>query len=253
MSDSAKQCSWFPGWPHLRRAALLALPVLVVFCVVYGGTNYLAGGRAPRPVHFDAELRIPFVPAMTLVYTSMYGLFLLAPFLLRSEQELRALAQTLSTAILAAAVGFLLWPAEPAYPEPKNLGMWASLYQAADRLNLRYNMVPSLHVALSIATVSALARCCSWSLAVLLWSWGILISLSTLLTHQHHLLDVATGAALGIAVDRMVFRRLASSPARDEAVPATQLAEGSCQPIAGEQPSAQTVRSNQARGQTRSV
>jgi membrane-associated phospholipid phosphatase len=183
----------------------------------------------------------------------MYGLFLLAPFLLRSEQQLFALAQALTAAILAAGVGFLLWPAEPAYPAPENLGMWAGLYQAADRLNLRYNMVPSLHVALSIATVAILSRCCSWPMAVLLWSWGVLISLSTLLTHQHHLLDVATGAALGIAVDRMVFRRLTSPPARDHAIPASPLAERTCRPIAVEQPSAQTFRSSPARDQTRSV
>ncbi|MEX2138993.1 MAG: phosphatase PAP2 family protein [Pirellulales bacterium] len=141
----------------------------------------------------------------------MYGLFVLAPFLLRTQRELRALAGALVASILVASVCFLLWPAEAAFSEPEDLGIWAGLYHAADRINLRYNMVPSLHVALSIATVSILARRVTRWVAALLWSWGALISLSTLLTHQHHLLDVATGAVLGIAVDCLVFRNTISS------------------------------------------
>ena len=147
---------------------------------------------------------------MTLACVSMYGLFVVAPFLLRTERELRALAAALAAAIVVAGVCFLLWPAEPAFLRPNDLGIWAPLYHAADWVNLRYNMVPSLHVALSIATVSVLVRRCTRSFALVLWIWGALISVSTLLTHQHHLLDVAAGFALGIAVDRVVFATMAS-------------------------------------------
>jgi membrane-associated phospholipid phosphatase len=34
--------------------------------------------------------------------------------------------------------------------------------------------------------------------------WLIVLSASTILVHQHHLLDVATGLALAVAVRRMV-------------------------------------------------
>lgn len=205
-----RQRRWFPGWRHLGRAALLALGVLIVFCVVYGGTDFLSRGRTLVKVHLDAEQSIPFVPAMTLAYVSMYGLLVLAPFVLRSERELRALSAALVAAILTAGVCFLLWPAEAAFPAPDTLGIWAGLYHAADEFNLHYNMVPSLHVALSIATAATLAHHCKpWGAAVL-WCWGGLVSLSTVLIHQHHLLDVATGVALGVAVDRVIFCRLAS-------------------------------------------
>jgi membrane-associated phospholipid phosphatase len=246
MSDSARR-------PHLRSAAIWGFAVLVVFWVVYGGTDYLAAGRVLRRVHFDWELGVPFVPAMTLFYLSMYGLFLLAPFLLRSEQQLRALAYALSAAVLAAGIGFLLWPAVPAYPNPENLGRWTGLFQFADQLNLRHNMIPSLHVALSVATVAILSHDCNRPLAACLWSWGILISLSTLLTHQHHLLDVATGAALGVAVDRMVYRRLALTPVSNR----TELSiPPVLQPrlsIAVERPSGQILLSSVATDQTPSV
>jgi membrane-associated phospholipid phosphatase len=201
----------FPGWRHLGTAAVLSFAVLVLFCLVYGATDYLSHGRTLVKVHFEAELSIPFVPAMTLAYVSMYGIFVLAPFLLRAQRELLALAAALAAAILVAGACFIVWPAEPAFPRPNDLGIWAPLYRAADWINLRYNMTPSLHVGLSIATVSILTRRCRRSFAVLLWIWGALVCVSTLFTHQHHLLDVATGIALGVAVDRMVFATIASN------------------------------------------
>jgi membrane-associated phospholipid phosphatase len=213
MSGDAEETRRLPARRHFGSATILALAVLAVFSIVYGGTNYFSQWRTLRRVHFDFELSIPLVPAMTLPYVSMNGLFMLTPFLLRSQRELLALALALIAAILIAGVGFILWPAEPAFPQSENLGIWADLFHAADRINLRYNMAPSLHVALTIATVAILARGCRMPAAALLWSWGVLICISTILTHQHHLIDIVTGAALGVAVDRMVYRRI-MTPAR---------------------------------------
>jgi membrane-associated phospholipid phosphatase len=210
MSGSAEGAWRFPGWRHFGRAAVLALAVLAVFWLVYGATDYFSQGRTLRRIHFEFELGIPFVPAMTLAYVSMCGLFFMAPFLLPSRRELVALALTLVASILVAGVGFTLWPAESGFPPPQDLGIWADLYHAADRINLRYNMVPSLHVALTVTTVAILARGCRMPAAAMLWCWGLVICVSTVLTHQHHLIDVATGAALGLAVDRMVYRRIMS-------------------------------------------
>jgi membrane-associated phospholipid phosphatase len=253
MIASAAHRSWFPGWRHLGRAVNLAIIVLIAFCVVYGGADYLSRGRTLVKVHFDAELSIPFVPAMTLAYVSMYGLFVLAPFLLRTKRELRALAGALIASILVAGVCFLLWPAEAAFPEPEDLGIWAGLYHAADRINLRYNMVPSLHVALSIATVSILARRGARWFAAMLWNWGALISLSTLLMHQHHLLDVATGAVLGIAVDHMVFRRTMSHARCEVSSTTIQPAARRLRPVGLAQPSAQKLQANPAQDRTPSA
>jgi membrane-associated phospholipid phosphatase len=40
------------------------------------------------------------------------------------------------------------------------------------------------------------------------WGWALLISLSTVLTHQHNVLDVVTGAALAILTMGLVYPRL---------------------------------------------
>lgn len=70
----------------------------------------------------------------------------------------------------------------------------------ADRMNLAYNLVPSLHVAMSIVCIETFARHASTTGKIALRSWGLVIAASTLLTHQHHMLDVVTGHCLAMAV-----------------------------------------------------
>lgn len=202
----------WPGWAHLRYAALLSLANTLWFCAVYGGADALTARRGLRvPVHVAAELRIPVVPAMTLVYMSLYPLLLLAPFVLRRRRGLRALVLAIAFAILCAGIGFLLVPAELAFAPTKaeQLGCWAGLFRFADDLNLTYNLVPSLHVTFAALCAAAFSPRAGAPGRALLWTWATLIAASTVLTHQHHLLDVATGWLLGLGCARLVFRRLA--------------------------------------------
>ena len=158
-------------------------------------------------VHFEAERAIPFVPEMIVVYVSLYSIFILVPFILRDRRELLALAVSCNLAILIAGLGFALIPAELAYPPPRQLGAFPELFRAADTLNLTYNLVPSLHVTFAVLLGAAVARTADGTGRVLLWIWVAAIAGSTLLTHQHHMIDVVTGGLLGTAVYRWIFRR----------------------------------------------
>jgi membrane-associated phospholipid phosphatase len=81
------------------------------------------------------------------------------------------------------------------------------LYAVADRMNLQYNLVPSLHVTLSIVCVAAFAaRASSTAGRAVLWLWGAAIALSTLLTHEHHVLDAVSGWLLAVLGVRCVYR-----------------------------------------------
>jgi membrane-associated phospholipid phosphatase len=155
---------------------------------------------------------VPFMPAFILGYLSMGLVFVPAPFILRSRQELRALACSLAAVTAVAGVGFLLLPAESAYP-PRDADAWSGLFAIARGMALRHNMVPSLHVALSAVCLSAYTSRCGMFGKLCLAAWIALIALSTLLTHQHHLLDVFTGLSLALAGKRFVYDRLASSGA----------------------------------------
>ena len=62
------------------------------------------------------------------------------------------------------------------------------------------------------SSVAAFAPHASRLGAGLLWAWAGAIALSTLLTHQHHLVDVATGWALGVLAYRVAISRATLSP-----------------------------------------
>ena len=202
----------WPGWRHLRYAALLSIASTAWFLLVYGGLDALTARRTFRvPVHFPAELRIPFVPAMTVFYMSIYLLFLAAPFILRTRGEFRAAVWTLAVVIACGGLGFLAFPAELAFAPPRegDLGVWAGLFHLADRLNLTYNLLPSLHVAMGVVCVAAFSRHARKAAKIVLWSWAVLIAASTVLIHQHHVLDVVTGWLLAVVCVKTVFHRLA--------------------------------------------
>lgn len=205
----------WPGWAHLREAAGLSLANALWFAFVYGGTDWITARRAFRvPVHLPAELRIPFVPWMTVFYMSLYILFFLAPFILRTRREFRAVVGAMAVAILASGIAFLLLPAELAFApiRGEDLGIWAGLYRIADGLNLTYNLLPSLHVTFAVLCVSAFSPRAPRTIQALLWLWALLIAASTVLIHQHHVLDAVTGWLLAILLSR--FWGLATSAAR---------------------------------------
>jgi hypothetical protein len=134
MSENPEAFFGWPGWKHLRYALLLSLAGSLWFALVYGGADAFTAHRTFRVrVYFDAELGIPFIPEMALIYMSIYLLFLAAPFILRQRHEFLALAMTLNLVILMSGICFLLFPAQVAFPPPKNFGAFPNLYHFADR------------------------------------------------------------------------------------------------------------------------
>ena len=207
MMNHSRLFAW-PGWAHIGHAIALGIAFSLWFAVIYGGADFLAGLRDRYfRVHLDAELALPFVPMMSVFYMSIYPLFWCAPFVLRTVPELQALALTLATVTLVAGLFFLVLPSELAFAPPQVDGIWRPVFVLADRLNLRYNLFPSLHVALSVTCASAYALKTTLFWRSLFTGWAALISASTVLTHQHHLADVAGGVILGIAASRLVYPR----------------------------------------------
>ena len=199
----------WPGWPFLRFAWLLSAANGAWFALVYGGCDWITAQRSLRvPIHLPIELSIPFVPSAVLAYMSIYLLFVLGPFIVRERREFTALIAALALATLVGGIGFLLVPAQTAFGPPGNLGLWKNLFNFADRINLDYNMVPSLHVALSVCCICAFARHASAVGRTLLWTWAGAIALSTVLTHQHHVVDVITGWIVGRVSYRIALKRL---------------------------------------------
>jgi len=188
----------------------LAIPVGALFAAVYFTSNWFSGQR-PRLYHlyWEWELAIPFVPVMIYAYASVL-LLLLLPGVLLGRRQFPALARAMVAVILVAALVFVLLPAEPGFQRPARVPGYELLFGALYALDKPYNLVPSLHVACSALCVAALLHAgprIAVKTGLLLWAG--LLSVSVLLVHQHHLLDVASGWLLGLAAYRLVYLRRA--------------------------------------------
>jgi hypothetical protein len=208
----------WPGMVNLRITVPLCLSFLKLFSSVYGSTSLLTGLRGARPApYFHFELYVPFIPSMSTVYLTVPLVLLLTPFVLRTWRDITPFFLTLTAETLVAGLCFLLLPFAQAYPPRLASGFWGGLFHFADVLNLEYNEVPSIHVAFAVTAALVFGRRCGLIGRLLFGVWAIGVTLSTLLIHEHHLLDVGSGILLaGLAI--VTVHRLASRAAVLDAV-----------------------------------
>ncbi len=167
----------WPGRGTLLHYLRLGAALGAWFTVIYVGADWLTSRHGWRVrVHLDLERQTPFVPAALLGYVSEYVLFALPPFVLRTRRELDALAAALAAVMLAAGVVFLLVPAAPAFPPPGDMGAWGPAVRFVKWVALPHNLLPSLHVALSVVCVSVSARRAAPAGKALLWLWAAVIA-----------------------------------------------------------------------------
>ena len=185
------------------------MPVALLFAAVYFPVNWLTSLRTGNyRLYLDRELAIPFVPEMIYVYASLL-LLLLLPALTLTRVQLTALARALVATLIVAAAIFLLFPADPGFDRPAHVPGHDAVYRVLYAFELPHNLVPSLHIASSALFILAIRGSLhsSWSRTGLAL-WGILLCISVLLTHQHHILDVISGLLLGYLGWRLVYLRL---------------------------------------------
>jgi ketosteroid isomerase-like protein len=174
--------------------------VALVFFPVYAGCAALTALRdSPWRLYVGWELEVPFLPFMVVPYLSMFVLFLMPPLQL-VEDELDALADRLIAASLLGAVVFLALPARMGFLPRTDAGAWQGIYDAIYRVDGPFNMVPSFHVIYTASILLAMARPATPALRRAYLIWLAVVCASTVLTHRHHLLDVAAGLGLALAV-----------------------------------------------------
>jgi membrane-associated phospholipid phosphatase len=214
----------WPGAANLRITIPLCLSFLKLFSSVYGGTSLLSAVRNPHPdPAFHFEMSFPFIPSMAAVYLTVPLALLLTPFILRTWRDITPFFLTLTAETLVAGLCFLIVPFAQAYPPRVASGFWGGIFRLADTLNLEYNEVPSLHVAFAVTAALVFSRRCGWLGKLLFGAWTVVVILSTLLIHEHHLLDVGAGVALAVAAVVAVQR-----PASREAALEALRIEGLC-------------------------
>lgn len=198
----------------LRHFILLWGLLSLEFAVVYFGADWITAHRSLRlQLYANFELGIPLVPFMVVPYTTMYAIFFCAPFVLKCRAGLDRLALAAAKVIGIAGIAFVALPAQLGFP-PTDSGhsAWSAGLRIARMVALKYNLVPSLHVALFTLCVGVYFTSVSRSARIGLVLWLMVVAASTVLTHQHHLIDVIAGLALGFWGARTALASQPESP-----------------------------------------
>ena len=146
--------------------------------------------------YLESELKIPFVAHFLWGYVSMYVLFFV-PLFAMTERQLPPLGKRLIVGTVASAACFMVLPTQLGWEHTvPDHPVYGPMIQAIQTLDKPHNLVPSLHVIYSALIILAVCRHRGRTAKCFYITWLILICLSTVLVHQHHLLDVVSGLAV---------------------------------------------------------
>lgn len=192
---------WRPDRPRLVAWLRMTLTFCAVFFPIYFAAGLVAA-RSTRTVvlALPFESGLPLVPAMIWPYLSIGTLFLLPLFHLTAEETAELARRMVATILIAGAI-FVAVPQSPAFPPRRVEGIEAPFFALLGAVDTPHNLAPSLHVAIGGLIVLAVLRRAPSPLAVLYAIWFAILAASTVLVHQHHLVDVAGGMALALAVN----------------------------------------------------
>ncbi len=199
-----------PERAHARHYLGVILTQVALFAVVYGGCNWLTAQREDVGHYYFAwELGLPFWPRMIWVYHSILLLFLVPLFLFKRAQ-VQAIGRAFACVTLAGGVCFLLFPGVAGFTRTdyaNESGLQALAFSILYHADNVHNVMPSLHVAYCTLVILAIQKQLEGSrLRLLFWGWLVAIVSSTVLVHQHHLVDLPTGAILGYGGYRLFLR-----------------------------------------------
>jgi membrane-associated phospholipid phosphatase len=205
----------FPSREVLYWYLGLSFLLDLMFITVYGGSNWLNSHREAHYFFYASwELGIPLIPEMIFPYLSI-GLFFLLPLLVLNKAQMITLAKRMAYAIIIAGIIFNLVPTELGFQRALKSSAVYPVFQLIYFLDQPYNLFPSLHITLSsVLLVMLLPRSEVWFRFVLLL-WWLLLCLSVMLVHQHHLADIAGGLILAWAVKYLAPHSEASQTISD--------------------------------------
>jgi protein-tyrosine phosphatase/membrane-associated phospholipid phosphatase len=228
---------------ELRRALAYAVGLSVYFFAVYGTCGAISARRAAADAAaighagFAWEVRyIPFVAAMIVPYMSIDLFFFGAPFVLlrrADRQALRDHARRVVLAVTIAGVCFLLFPMTTSFARPHRIdGAFGWIFGFLYGFDRPYNLAPSLHLALWCLLWVVYSNHTRGIVRVAVRAWFVLIALSTVLTYQHHVIDVISGILLGIFCLQVIPVKCGEEPCRRNPTVAWRYAAGAATAIA---------------------
>lgn len=191
---------------------------------LYSLTNSYANHLATAQIQSQAQTQaignvaitldshIPFIPPSILIYACSVPLLALAYLTADSWDRLWRVNFYLIISTLIACLCFYLFPLQVSYP-PKAIAdyqyfgiSWHALYQLLGAMDKPFNQLPSLHACYALIVGFVIARQRNfigkfakfYQYALIFLS--LLVGISTLSTHQHHVYDIVFGVLLAVGV-----------------------------------------------------
>jgi membrane-associated phospholipid phosphatase len=154
----------------------------------------------------DLDRKTPYLPLFALVYFSTY-IFVIQPFFILSNT--RQFYLMLISFVLISLISSLIHATIPSKIErveqvtTGGLSGWMlGLFQKTCK---PYGNFPSMHVGLSVPVVVANFIAGGPIVGSVMLVWAVLISVSTLYTKQHYVLDVLAGFMGGLVISALTF------------------------------------------------
>lgn len=186
-------------WRTGVRQALILSAIMMTSLGLYLSVEWLFGVSAQISTQTEWDKSIPFYPSWVWVYLFPYLIGPVVVGMLRPTTFAFFVRRGIPLVLVSLLI-FIVLPTHTVRPDRAGLddSLTSEMYRnMADTDGPAANAAPSLHVSLTCL----LALCLLWDYPrwwfVSLPGIGI-VWLSTLLTHQHHLIDVGTGILLAL-------------------------------------------------------
>lgn len=179
-------------------------PVIFSFvfnCLVYAGSRMIAGGWYHHNIETSLDQKLPFVPQFLIVYFGCY-IFWAVNYILIARQDRKSVYQFFTADFLSRCiclVFFLAFPTTNTRPVIQGSGLWDQAALWLYSVDAADNLFPSIHCLVSwfcYIGIRGRKEIPVWYQNVSL-GIAVLVFVSTLLTKQHVLVDVAGGVLLG--------------------------------------------------------
>ncbi len=197
------------------RKLSAAIVMTLVFMTLYSIPNRIHR-VPPHLLHLTwVDNWVPFLPWTIWIYTSEYIFIFVMFFMARDWLNLNRYLYAYLFMQIVACMVFWIYPTtypRVCFPISADVGAWTTYhFNALRSLDTPANCAPSLHVAVCFLT-SMIFRHEQREKFWLFFAWSCAITISTLTTKQHYLIDVICGALLALLSYQIFFKKMRYRP-----------------------------------------
>jgi membrane-associated phospholipid phosphatase len=178
-----------------------------VWSGAYWAVGGFAGGRTMTLLSTALEDRVPFLPAATVIYLTVYWFAILPIFVLPDRLSRARVAAAYAATLAPCLLAFAVFPVTLDRPAvDPNDGIFAWALSLVHRADPPHNCLPSSHCAMAMMGGLLLSEV-DRRLGALGVLYACIIGVTTVLIKQHYVVDVLAGFAVAATAWWALIRR----------------------------------------------